>query len=210
MRSPGHSTAFALSVCLSCGTENLSESKNFGSGQKRTVVPVLRWPTLPISSSFEAILPSLKLMLYSLPPRLIQHSRCLRERVHHRHADPVQAAGELVGLVGEFAAGVQAREDQLRAAHLLLRVDVDRHAAAVVRDLERAVLVERDVDLLAVAGDRLIDAVVDDFVREVIGARGVRVHARPSPDGFETALGPRCRKRCRTDSSGAADSVRVE
>ena len=75
-RNPGHSTAFAFSVCFSCGTENLSESKNFGSGQKRIVVPVLRWPTVPISSSFEAILPSLKLMLYSLPPRLIQHSRC--------------------------------------------------------------------------------------------------------------------------------------
>ena len=74
MRSPGHSTALAFSVCFSCGTENLSESKNFGSGQKRTVVPVLRWPTLPTSSSLELSLPSLKLMLYSLPPRLIQHS----------------------------------------------------------------------------------------------------------------------------------------
>src|SRR4029453_9546742 len=74
---PGHSTALAFSVCFNCGTENLSESKNFGSGQKRTVVPVLRWPTVPTTSSFEATLPSLKLMLYSLPPRLTQHSRCL-------------------------------------------------------------------------------------------------------------------------------------
>ena len=97
----------------------------------------------------------------------------------------MQAAGELVGLVGEFAAGVQAREDQLDAAHLLLRMDVDRHAAAVVRDLQRAVLVQRDVDLLAVAGDRLIDAVVDDLVREVVGALRVGVHARPSPHGLE-------------------------
>src|SRR6266403_956888 len=75
MRRPGHNTALALRVCLSCGTENLSVSKNFASGQKRRRVPVLRWPTVPISSSFELTLPSLKPMLYSLPPRLIQHSR---------------------------------------------------------------------------------------------------------------------------------------
>src|SRR5688500_7436245 len=74
--SPGHNTALALSTCLSEGTENLSESKNFGSGQKRTVVPVLRWPTVPTTSSFEEIFPSLKLMLYSLPLRLIQVSSC--------------------------------------------------------------------------------------------------------------------------------------
>src|SRR6187399_2482706 len=73
---PGHNTALALSTWRNCGTENLSLSKNFGSGQKRTVVPVLRWPTVPTTSSFEETLPSLKLMLYSLPLRLIQHSSC--------------------------------------------------------------------------------------------------------------------------------------
>ena len=38
---------------------------------------VVRAPTVPTVFSFESTLPSLKLMLYSLPPRLIQHSRCL-------------------------------------------------------------------------------------------------------------------------------------
>ena len=75
-RRPGHSTAFAFRVCFSCGTENLSESKNFGSGQKRIVVPVLRAPTLSMTSSLELTLPSLKAMLYSLPSRFTQHSRC--------------------------------------------------------------------------------------------------------------------------------------
>ena len=97
----------------------------------------------------------------------------------------MQAAGELVGLVGEFAAGVQAGEDELDAAHFLLGMDVDRHAAAVVRDLQGAVLEEGDVDLLAVAGDRLIDAVVDDLVGQVVGPRGVRVHARAAAHGLQ-------------------------
>jgi hypothetical protein len=39
----------------------------------------------------------------------------------------------------------------------------------------------------AVAGERLIDAVVDDLVREVIRPRGIGVHARPTADGLETA-----------------------
>ena len=112
----------------------------------------------------------------------------LRQRVDHRDADAVQAARELVaGVGGELSARVQPGEDQLDAAHLLFRVDVDRHAAAVVDDLERPVLVEGHVDLAAVARQRFVDAVVDDFVREVVGPTGVGVHARASPDGLESA-----------------------
>jgi hypothetical protein len=44
-------------------------------GQKRTVVPVLFLPTSSTTSSLVRALPSLKLMLYSLPPRFTQHSR---------------------------------------------------------------------------------------------------------------------------------------
>ena len=62
----------------------------------------------------------------------------LRQRIHHRHAHAVQSAGMLVGLVVEFSAGVQARQDQFDAADLLLRMNVDRHAAAVVLDLARS------------------------------------------------------------------------
>ena len=57
------------------GTENFSESKNCGSGQKRTVVPVFFCPTVPTTSSLDFTRPSLKPMLYSFPPRRTQHSR---------------------------------------------------------------------------------------------------------------------------------------
>ena len=77
-------------------------------------------------------------MLYSLPLRLIQRLELLRQRIDDGHTDAVQAAGDFVVLVAEFSAGVQAREDQLDAAHLLFRVDVDRHAAAVVRHGQRS------------------------------------------------------------------------
>ena len=35
--------------------------------------------------------------------------------------------------------------------------------------------------------ERLVDAVVDDFVDEVVRPTGVGVHARPAPDGLESA-----------------------
>ena len=41
---------------------NLGESKNFGSGQKRTVVPVLRNPTVSTTLSLEVFWPSAKAM----------------------------------------------------------------------------------------------------------------------------------------------------
>ena len=74
---PGQSTALALSTCLSFGSEISGLSKYAGSGQKRTVVPVLFLPTSPTTSSFEWTFPLRKEMLYSLPPRRTQHSRCL-------------------------------------------------------------------------------------------------------------------------------------
>ena len=50
--------------------ENLKESKYLASGQKCTLVPVLRLPTLPMTSSSLALKPSAKLIWYSLPSRL--------------------------------------------------------------------------------------------------------------------------------------------
>ncbi len=75
MRSAGQSTALARRTCLSFGMVNFGESKKTGSGQKRTVVPVLRCPTVPTTLRFETFLPSAKAMWCSLPSRLTQTSR---------------------------------------------------------------------------------------------------------------------------------------
>ena len=58
----------------------------------------------------------------------------------------------------------------------------DGDAAAVVLDRDRAVEVDRDVDAIAEARQRLVDGVVDDLVDHVVQARAVigvaDVHAR--------------------------------
>jgi hypothetical protein len=44
-------------------------------------------------------------------------------------------------------------------------MNVHGHPAAIVRYLQRSVLEERYVDLLAVTCQSLVDAVIDDFMR---------------------------------------------
>ena len=93
----------------------------------------------------------------------------LGERVDDGDADAVEAAGDLVAAaVAELAAGVQGGEHQLRGGPLLLRVLVDRDAAAVVDDGDAVVRVDRDLDAVAVAGEGLVDRVVDHLVDQVV------------------------------------------
>ena len=89
----------------------------------------------------------------------------------------MQTAGELVVLVGKLAARVEFGEDQLDARHTLFRVNVHRHAAAIVADFQRVVGVQDDLHRFGVAGQGFVDAVVDDFLGEVVRPTGVGVHA---------------------------------
>jgi hypothetical protein len=94
----------------------------------------------------------------------------------------VEAARDLVRLLVELAAGVEPGHHDLGRGDALGRVHLDRDAAAVVHDGHAAVRVDRDLDLLAVARERLVDRVVDDLVDEVMeafGTRGPDVHGGP-------------------------------
>ena len=100
----------------------------------------------------------------------------------------MQAARRGVRTAAELAARVQLGEDHLDAGEPGLGLLVDRDAAAVVVDLGGAVGVQRDVDPGAVAGQRLVDGVVDDLpqaVHQPAGVGGADVHARALADGLE-------------------------
>jgi hypothetical protein len=99
----------------------------------------------------------------------------------------VKPARDLVAVVIELAAGVEHRDDDFRRG-LAALVAVGRDAAAVVDHCERPVDVDRDVDLIAVAGQGLVDGVVDDLVNEMVQAGragGADVHRRPLAHGLE-------------------------
>jgi hypothetical protein len=110
------------------------------------------------------------------------------QRVGHADADAVQAAREAVGAAGalvELAARVQAGEDQLDHRRLLLGMQAEGDAAAIVLDADRGVGVERDLDFLAVAGQRLVGGVVQHFLDDVQRVVGAGVHARTLLDGLQ-------------------------
>jgi hypothetical protein len=92
----------------------------------------------------------------------------------------VKTPGCRVRATPELAARVQAREDQLDAGQAGAGLDVDGHPATVVADLDRAVVVQRDLDAVAVPAQGLVDGVVDDLpeaVHEAARVGGPDVHA---------------------------------
>ena len=97
------------------------------------------------------------------------------QRVDARDADAVETARDLVVGAVELAARVEDRQHHLERRTLLRRMHVDRDAAAVVLDGERAVGIDDDVDHRAIAGERLVNRVVDHFVHEVVIAALSRV-----------------------------------
>ncbi len=112
-----------------------------------------------------------------------------RKRVHALGANPVQPAGVLVRPLAELAARVQVGEHQLDRRHIELLVRVHRDAAAVVLHRHRAVHVDRDLYLVAIASQMLVDRVVEHLVHTVMKSFFVGVadvHPRPLPHGLQT------------------------
>ncbi len=98
------------------------------------------------------------------------HLHPFGERVDHRGADAVQAARDLVGILVEFTAGVEAGEDDLGGGDTFLGVDIGGNAAAVVTHCDGAVAVQHEFAIVGEPGLRLVDGVVDDLEGHVMQA----------------------------------------
>ena len=95
------------------------------------------------------------------------------QRIDDGDADAVQAAGNLVGVLVKFSAGVQLGHDDLGRRDAFALVNVDRNAAAVVAHRHRAVSIEDDFHGGGVTGERLVDGVVDDLIDHVVQAENL-------------------------------------
>jgi hypothetical protein len=166
----------------------LISSKISGSGAKEIVVPF----------SFVRPLGQVALHLAALevlgPDRAVAADlqvEARRKGVDNGDTDTVEASRDLVApALAELSSGVKDGENYLCGWALLLGVLVDGDAAAVVDDGDRLVRVDRDLDVVAVAGKRLVDRVVDDLVDQVVkSARpgGADVHARALSHRIEPA-----------------------
>ena len=101
----------------------------------------------------------------------------------------MQAAGNLVAVLVELAAGVQTGQHDFGGRHTLFDVHIGRDAAAVVADGDAAVPIERQRTAGGEPGLRFVDGVVDDLERHVVQAGAVigvaDIHARALADGFQ-------------------------
>ena len=114
-----------------------------------------------------------------------RHLQLQRQGVNHRHTHTVQTTGKLVTVTGKFATRVKGGENHLNPRQALFGVNINRHTPAVITHRDGAVFVQNDGDFTGEAGQCLIDTVVDHFLSEVIGPRGVGVHARALAHGVE-------------------------
>src|SRR5699024_1959907 len=92
----------------------------------------------------------------------------------------VQAAGDGVPAAAELAAGVQDGHHHLDRGPTLGGVHRHRDAATVVLHLHPTVGQQGDLDVVAVAGQRLVHGVVHHLVDQVVQAPftgGTDVHA---------------------------------
>src|SRR5579884_200250 len=111
------------------------------------------------------------------------------QRAHGRHADAMQAAGDLVPALLEFAAGVQTRHDDFERRPAYLRMNVNRNAATVVLDGDFSVGVQGDLDRIARTLQRLVNAVVHHLAHELVQAPLIGpadVHSRTAPHALQT------------------------
>ena len=124
----------------------------------------------------------------AVPPHL--HGQPLGAGVDHRRAHAVQAAGHLVArvLAAELAAGVQDGKDHRDSRQPGVGLHAHRNAASVVGDLHDIALFDLDLDVVAVAGQGLVDRVVHDLIDQVMQsplAGRADIHARPFADRFQ-------------------------
>ena len=99
------------------------------------------------------------------------------ERIDHRDAHAVQAAGYLVGIVVvrilELAARMQLGHDDLGCRDAFALVHVHRNAAAIIFHGNGAVGVQLDQHLVAMPGQRLVDRIVGYLEHHMVQARSI-------------------------------------
>jgi hypothetical protein len=129
------------------------------------------------------------LVLQPLAPDAQLQTR--RQSIDDGDADAMQTARDFVGIAVEFSARMQLRHDDFGGGDAFFGVNVDGDAAPIVGDRARTVGVERHAHQFGVAGQRLVDRIVDDFVDHVMEAGAVvgvaDIHARALAHRIEPA-----------------------
>ena len=109
--------------------------------------------------------------------------------VHAGNTDTVQATGNLVAVLAEFAARVQHGKHHFQGTALFLLVHAGGDAAAIVGNRYGIVGIDGNDDVVAIAGECLIDRIVHYLIHQVVqtaGADVADVHGRALAHRFES------------------------
>ena len=112
-----------------------------------------------------------------------------RQGIDDRHPDPVQASGDGVGALLELSSRVQRGQNRGQGGLARAGMSGHRNASPVVGDPAPTVCLEFHMDLVRVAGHRLVHGVVDHLPHEMVQAARARrayVHPRTAPDRLQT------------------------
>jgi hypothetical protein len=80
----------------------------------------------------------------------------------------MQPARDLVCALIEFAAGVQFGQHHFDRRLALGRMHVDGDPTAIIQNSDAIVQMQRHLDILAIASQRFVDAVINHLVDEVM------------------------------------------
>ncbi len=130
-------------------------------------------------------------ILLSFAPDL--HLEPLGEGIDDRNAHTVEAACNLVGGTVELATGVQGSQYNLHRRPTRRLVEVHGDSAAVVHHRHAAIQVNGDLDAIAEACQRLIDAVIHHLIHQVVKplrAGAADIHRRSLADGLQPFKDP--------------------
>ena len=117
------------------------------------------------------------------------HLEPLRQSVHNRCTDTMQTACTLITAAAKLTAGVQLGQYDLQGGLARLRVGIYGNTAPVITNRYGIICMDRHVNLMAKTSHRLIYAVIQNFIHQMMKStlrRRTNVHARPAPDCFQT------------------------
>ena len=113
----------------------------------------------------------------------------LTQSVDNGSAHAVETAGYLVTAAAELAAGMQNGINHFQSRLAGLGLNIHRDTTAIVHNGDGIALVDDDLDLRTVAGQRLIDGVIHDLIHQMVqtaGRRGADVHTWALAHRFQT------------------------
>ena len=104
----------------------------------------------------------------------------------------METTGGRVGAAAKLSAGVELGEHDLKGRHLAPGMQTDRNTAAIIRNLNRFVTMQGQIDLVGEASGRLIDGVVDQLphkMHQPIRASAPDIHTRTFTNSLQPLKG---------------------